>query len=237
MLRVLLSGLALVILSSYAAASVLEVPVDGSTVSGVGFLSGWKCPPNDAIVAVIDDGDPLPVATGIGRGDTASACGNDGANGFIAQLNFGLLGDGAHEIVVLQDGVPFASSTFEVVTFGVPFLRGASGTYVLDGFPTAGRTTTVAWSEATQSFVVVATTGPVTATPRPTLRPTPQPTPRPTAKPTPKPTPKPTAKPTPRPTSPPPACCKVCTTGKACGDSCISRSNTCHVGPGCACNG
>jgi hypothetical protein len=33
------------------------------------------------------------------------------------------------------------------------------------------------------------------------------------------------------------SCCKVCTTGKACGDSCISRSYTCHKGPGCACNG
>ena len=32
-------------------------------------------------------------------------------------------------------------------------------------------------------------------------------------------------------------CCKTCTTGKACGDSCISRDKTCRVGSGCACNG
>ena len=32
-------------------------------------------------------------------------------------------------------------------------------------------------------------------------------------------------------------CCKICTTGKACGDSCISRDKTCQVGAGCACNG
>ena len=32
-------------------------------------------------------------------------------------------------------------------------------------------------------------------------------------------------------------CCKVCTKGKACGDSCISRSYTCHKSAGCACNG
>lgn len=32
-------------------------------------------------------------------------------------------------------------------------------------------------------------------------------------------------------------CCKICTTGKACGDTCISRSYTCRKGPGCACNG
>jgi hypothetical protein len=31
-------------------------------------------------------------------------------------------------------------------------------------------------------------------------------------------------------------CCKYCTKGKACGDSCISRSYTCHKGPGCACD-
>ena len=31
-------------------------------------------------------------------------------------------------------------------------------------------------------------------------------------------------------------CCKHCVTGKACGDTCISRSKTCHVGPGCACD-
>jgi hypothetical protein len=31
-------------------------------------------------------------------------------------------------------------------------------------------------------------------------------------------------------------CCKICRKGKACGDSCISRSYTCHKPPGCACN-
>lgn len=32
-------------------------------------------------------------------------------------------------------------------------------------------------------------------------------------------------------------CCRICTVGKACGNSCISRSYTCHKGRGCACNG
>ena len=38
--------------------------------------------------------------------------------------------------------------------------------------------------------------------------------------------------------APPPApqCCKVCRKGKACGDTCIARSKTCRVGPGCACD-
>jgi hypothetical protein len=32
-------------------------------------------------------------------------------------------------------------------------------------------------------------------------------------------------------------CCKICTTGKACGDTCIARDKTCRVGAGCACDG
>ena len=32
------------------------------------------------------------------------------------------------------------------------------------------------------------------------------------------------------------ACCKICRKGKACGDSCISRSKTCNKGKGCACD-
>jgi hypothetical protein len=31
------------------------------------------------------------------------------------------------------------------------------------------------------------------------------------------------------------SCCRVCTTGKPCGNSCISRSFTCRQPPGCAC--
>jgi hypothetical protein len=40
------------------------------------------------------------------------------------------------------------------------------------------------------------------------------------------------------PTDPPAqVCCKVCSAGKACGDSCISKDKTCNKPPGCACNG
>ena len=31
-------------------------------------------------------------------------------------------------------------------------------------------------------------------------------------------------------------CCKVCSTGKACGNTCIRRTYECHVGRGCACD-
>jgi hypothetical protein len=33
------------------------------------------------------------------------------------------------------------------------------------------------------------------------------------------------------------ACCKICTVGKACGDTCIAREKICHQPPGCACDG
>jgi hypothetical protein len=31
-------------------------------------------------------------------------------------------------------------------------------------------------------------------------------------------------------------CCKVCTNSQPCGDSCISTTQACNVGPGCACS-
>ena len=39
------------------------------------------------------------------------------------------------------------------------------------------------------------------------------------------------------PTSTAQTCCKICHKGKACGNTCISRQDICHVGPGCACDG
>jgi hypothetical protein len=50
------------------------------------------------------------------------------------------------------------------------------------------------------------------------------------------PTPSPTPTPTPTPT-PPGNCCRVCTVGKACGDTCINKDFTCKTPLGCACNG
>jgi hypothetical protein len=36
--------------------------------------------------------------------------------------------------------------------------------------------------------------------------------------------------------TPPSQCCKICSKGKACGDTCIRADYTCHKGRGCACN-
>lgn len=35
----------------------------------------------------------------------------------------------------------------------------------------------------------------------------------------------------------PSGCCRICTTGKPCGDGCIAREKTCNTAGGCACAG
>jgi hypothetical protein len=194
---------------------VVEVPRPGGSYSGILFVAGWKCPPNGDITISFDGGTAVPAASRVPRSDTASTCGNDGRNGYIIQWNYNLLGPGEHRVSIRQGGVEFAASTFEVTTFGVPSMRDAEGEYELPNFPSNGANAIVEWDQGTQSFQITGRTGSVQPpSPSPSPRATPRPTPRPG-----------------------PVCCRVCTTGKACGNSCISRSFTCHQPPGCACNG
>jgi hypothetical protein len=159
MLVAFFGTIALLGLASVAPADVLEVPANGGDASGIGFFSGWKCPPNNAITIVVDGGAPLPVPSGVRRGDTAAVCSNDGRNGYISEFNFNLLGDGPHSVSVRQNGVQFAQAVFNVTTFGTTFLSGASGTYTLLNFPQGGQTTTVRWDQGTQNFIIVGTSG------------------------------------------------------------------------------
>lgn len=131
----------------------IEIPGDGSKQSGVGLVSGWVCDANE--VSVVLDGAAVPLRTAYGtpRGDTAGACG-DSDNGFSLLFNWGLLGDGVHVIRGLADGVEFAHAVFEVATFGVSFLRDASGAFPLSGFPEEDDGFTLVWTQALQRFVV-----------------------------------------------------------------------------------
>lgn len=146
-------------IASTASAAVFEVPQNGGVASGIGYFSGWKCPPNDDVTIVVDGGAPLPAPSRVARGDTAGVCGNDGRNGFIAQINFSLYGTGRHTAVVRQNGVAFAQTTFDVTTFGTNFLTGVSGFCTLDNFPAGGSTTTVEWVQGQQNFVITDTSG------------------------------------------------------------------------------
>ena len=142
--------------------ATLEIPGSGSTQSGIGVISGWKCQANGQLTVRFNGGRSLPLSYRSERGDTRSACG-DSENGFVAIWNWGVLGDGRHTAVVYDNGIEFDRATFTVVTPGVDFLRGVSGsgTATLSN----GQRVTLQWSEGSQSFVATDFTG--TAPPPP----------------------------------------------------------------------
>ena len=69
--RGLAAAILAIALSPDARAATLEVPQNGGDASGIGYVSGWKCPPNDDVSLVIDGGAPIPVPSRVRRGDTA----------------------------------------------------------------------------------------------------------------------------------------------------------------------
>lgn len=137
---------------SLAYAAYLDIPGNGSTLSGIGVISGWKCEAT-AITVVIDDGTPIPMLHGSERGDTRGACGNTN-NGFLAIFNYALLADGEHTAVAYDNGKEFARSTFEVGTLGEEFVRGARAEVRVEDFPSPGESTLLVWNEASQHFEV-----------------------------------------------------------------------------------
>ena len=134
-------------------AATLESPATGAVLSGLGFISGWKCHAGNITVR-IDDGSHIPVATGQPRGDVRHICGTLD-HGFITQMNWALLGDGKHSIVAYDDGVKFASATFDVTTFDEEFVRDAEGDFALRDFPNPGETSYFEWNESTQHMELV----------------------------------------------------------------------------------
>ena len=133
----------------------LEIPGNGTTVSGVGVISGWKCEAEGDITISLNDGDPIPATYGLPRADTSGVCSNNGNNGFFSYTNWGNLGDGEHMAVAYDDGEEFARSTFEVTTLGTEFLTGVSIQVSVPDFPTPGETTTFQWNQATQHLEAV----------------------------------------------------------------------------------
>ena len=128
----------------------LEIPGNGTTVSGVGMIAGWKCEAAGDITIALNGGVPFPATYGLAREDTRGVCDNDGRNGFFSYANWGTLGDGEHTVVAYDNGQEFARSTFSVTTFGTEFLTGARAQVSVPDFPQAGETTTFRWNQATQ---------------------------------------------------------------------------------------
>ena len=105
------------------------------------MISGWVCEADEVMIEF--NGVAQQAAYGTERLDTAytpngtEICG-DTDNGFGLLFNWNRLGDGEHTVVALVDGVELGRATVTVRTFGEEFLRGATGRYVLEDFPTPG---------------------------------------------------------------------------------------------------
>ena len=146
-----------VLLPSLAHAATLGIPGDGTKLSGIGVISGWKCEAEgDLTIVFNDDGKHIPLLYGTERTDVLNAGACDSADvGFVAIWNWGDLSDGEHTAVAYDNGVEFARSTFTVTTPGTDFLRGASKQVTVDDFPNPGDTTVLEWNEGTQHFEIV----------------------------------------------------------------------------------
>ena len=163
MRKATLIGLALASLLASAAglqASVLESPAKGASLSGIGFISGWKCDA-ESITVTIDEGDHLSVAMHQERGDLLiqKTCGETIRHGFIMQINWANVGDGEHTVVAYDDGVEFARSTFTVGTTGEEFVEEAWRRTVVNGWPSAGEIAVLEWNESTQHFELLGLRG------------------------------------------------------------------------------
>lgn len=135
------------------ATGYLENPQPGSTQSGISIISGWHCTANEIEIKV--DGVSIG-GTGVGsvRDDAVSVCGHN-QSGYAVLYNYNIPESGEHTIQVYADGVLLETRKFKTVrSGGVPFLSGKSASATIANFPENGRSTTVEWNQAKQSFVV-----------------------------------------------------------------------------------
>ena len=146
-------GLVVLVPTLVHAQGVLESPGDGANLSGIGFISGWKCNAG-TLTVTLDDGPPIPVAAGQPRADTRAVCGTTN-NGFITQMNWAFLDEGVHIAKAYDNGVVFATNIFEVATLGEEFVKGAAGECRVPDFPGPGESTLFGWNESTQHLEII----------------------------------------------------------------------------------
>ena len=134
----------------------LENPGSDSFQSGIGALWGWACEAEQVEIEIKTEQGEFAwhtAAYGLERGDTLDSCG-DTDNGFVLLLNWNLLGDGAHSVTALVDGVELGRTTVRVTTLGQEFVEGAVGECVAEDFPALGQRTLLEWQQNSQNFVI-----------------------------------------------------------------------------------
>ena len=130
---------------------VIESP--SAFVSGIGFISGWKCNSEDITLKMHcfynHDLDP---AQNMLRSDTREVCDGEIDNGWIIQVNWD---DwvGCSQVDAFDNGQQFASRKFTVGEIGEGFIKDQEGRRIkVPGFPSPDQVTHFAWSTATQHF-------------------------------------------------------------------------------------
>lgn len=130
-----------------------ETPQEGSIQSGIGAVRGWACSAQNVHIQ-FDDNPLIEVAYGTDRQDTVAICG-DAKNGYGMVVNWGALSPGLHRMSTYINYQLVREVEFEVVGLGEEFVKGLSGTYMLEDFPGPGQSTTVQWSEPDQEFNII----------------------------------------------------------------------------------
>ncbi len=134
----------------------LENPGPHAFQSGIGALWGWVCEAEQVEIEIATEQGDIAwhvAAYGLERLDTLDTCG-DTDNGFVLLLNWNLLGDGAHSVTALADGVELGRTTVQVTTLGQEFVEGVTGECVAEDFPHPGQSTLLEWRQNSQNFMI-----------------------------------------------------------------------------------
>ena len=147
----------------------LKTERSSSYQSGLGVISGWVCEAEEVAVEIGQaDGTVVELAAAYGteRADTAAVCG-DTDNGFGVLVNWNLLEDGDHAVVVLVDGIELGRARVTVTTLGAEFVEGLAGSMLVTDFPRADEQVRVVWQESQQNFVLAPAEGGAALMPAP----------------------------------------------------------------------
>jgi len=142
----------------------LGSPRADEKVGGFGVIRGWACYARamSAIPATIGkisyqvgQGAVKPVPYGSSRGDVTNRCDGRSGVGFAAPVNWNRFALGRHTFTLFVDGEEALRHDILVSGTGQTYLRGLDAQYSLPGFPKAGDSTTVKWSQTAQDFTIV----------------------------------------------------------------------------------
>jgi hypothetical protein len=147
--------------SAAPAASVgsLGTPGDGTTVSGVGVISGYHCTSKDIDIEI--DGVKVGKAgAGTTLLGTQSVCGRTDT-GYSLLYNFNNLANGTHTIAAYADGRLLKTNVVTTFRSGnTAFLSGANKSVTVRDFPQTGQTVTLQWVQSYQNFLITGIVGP-----------------------------------------------------------------------------